>query len=66
MIPAVPASPLTANVKVPEVGALTRATGEIAISIISTRLAVSERCRRGVEIFSVSDKSYFQSGPELV
>ena len=66
MIPAVSASPLTAKVKVPEVGALTRATGEIASSIINTRLAAIERCRRGVEIFSVSDKSCFRSGPELV
>ena len=66
MIPPAPASPLVANAMVPEVGALTRATGEIAISIISKRLAVSERCRSGVEIFSVSDKSYFQSGPEPV
>src|SRR5947199_9450838 len=41
---------------VPEVGALTRTIGEIAITIISRRLAVIEKCRRGVAIFSVSVK----------
>ena len=56
MIPAVPASPLVVNARVPEVGALTRAIGETVIDIImnSARLNVIERCRRGFPIFSDS------------
>ena len=64
MIPPAPASPLVANAMVPEVGALTRTIGEIAITIISARLAVIEKCRRGVAIFSVSVKLYFHRVPE--
>ena len=66
MIPAVPASPLVVNARVPEVGALTRDMGETVIAIImnSARLNVIERCRRGFSIFSDSVKTYFQRAPE--
>ena len=66
MIPAVPASPLVVNARVPEVGALTRAMGETVITVIinSARLNVVERCRRGFWIFSDSVKIYFQRAPE--
>src|SRR2546428_12098993 len=51
---------------VPEVGALTRATGETVISIIinSARLNVIERCRRGFSIFFDSVKTCFQRASE--
>src|SRR5437773_11524370 len=47
-----------------ETGARTGTIGEIAITIISARLAVIEKCRRGVAIFSVSVKLYFHRVPE--
>src|SRR5205809_6003980 len=64
VIPAAHSSILDANAMVPEIGALTRTIGEIAIIIISARLAVIEKCRRGVAIFSVSVKLHFHRVPE--
>jgi hypothetical protein len=53
VIPAAPASPFIEKAKLPEVGALTRAMGEIAITIIinNPRVSVIENCRGGFSIF---------------